>query len=117
AFGGARLVKSVGSAPHADKQGDTRERETGWGPVSSQAAADRLEDQVKRAVAQGATVVAGGKRNGNFFEPTVLTDITPENEIYREELFGPVAQVYRVQSEDEAGPPPQHTPLPPGLLP
>ncbi len=45
---------------------------------------------------------AGGKRNGNYFEPTVLTDITPENEIYREELFGPVAQVYRVSSEEEA---------------
>jgi succinate-semialdehyde dehydrogenase/glutarate-semialdehyde dehydrogenase len=65
-------------------------------------AADRLEDQVRRAVEQGARVVAGGKRNGNFFEPTVLTDITPENDAYREELFGPVAQVYRVSSEDEA---------------
>ena len=61
-----------------------------------------LEDQVRRAVEQGATVVAGGKRNGNYFEPTVLTDITPENDIYREELFGPVAQVYRVRSEEEA---------------
>jgi len=72
------------------------------GPLSSQVAADRLEDQVQRAVAQGATVVAGGKRTGNYFEPTVLTDITPENDIYREELFGPVASVYRVRSEDEA---------------
>jgi len=86
----------------AAKQGDPRERETDVGPLSSQVAADRLEDQVQRAVAQGATVVAGGKRNGNYFEPTVLTDITPENDVYREELFGPVAQVYRVQSEDEA---------------
>src|SRR5690349_14355966 len=84
------------------KQGDPRERGIDLGPLSSQVAADRLEDQVKRAVAQGATVVAGGKRNGNFFEPTVLTDITPENDVYREELFGPVAQVYRVKSEDEA---------------
>ena len=50
----------------------------------------------------GREVVAGGKRNGNYFEPTVLTDITPENDIYREELFGPVAQVYRVRSEEEA---------------
>jgi succinate-semialdehyde dehydrogenase/glutarate-semialdehyde dehydrogenase len=84
------------------KQGDPHERETECGPLSSQVAADRLEEQVTRAVAQGATVVAGGKRNGNYFEPTVLTDITPENDAYREELFGPVAQVYRVQSEDEA---------------
>ena len=82
--------------------GDPHERETELGPLSSQLAADRLEDQVGRAVEQGATVVAGGKRNGNYFEPTVLTDITPENDIYREELFGPVAQVYRVPSEEEA---------------
>ena len=86
----------------AVKQGDPRERETECGPLASQVAADRLEDQVRRAVEQGATVVAGGKRNGNYFEPTVLTDITPENDIYREELFGPVAQVYRVPSEEEA---------------
>jgi succinate-semialdehyde dehydrogenase/glutarate-semialdehyde dehydrogenase len=70
--------------------------------LSSQTAADRLEDQVKRAVEQGAKVVAGGNREGNFFEPTVLTDITPDNDAYREELFGPVAQVYRVSSEEEA---------------
>jgi NAD-dependent aldehyde dehydrogenases len=70
--------------------------------LSSQVAVERLEDQVTRAVEQGATVVAGGKRNGNYFEPTVLTDIRPDNDAYREELFGPVAQVYRVRSEDEA---------------
>ncbi len=46
--------------------------------------------------------MAGGERKGNFFSPTVLTDITPDNDAYREELFGPVAQVYRVSSEDEA---------------
>jgi succinate-semialdehyde dehydrogenase/glutarate-semialdehyde dehydrogenase len=84
------------------KQGDPRERGTEVGPLSSQLATDRLEDQVRRAIDQGATVVAGGKRDGNYFEPTVLTDVTPENDVYREELFGPVAQVYRVPSEEEA---------------
>src|SRR5256886_3601219 len=78
----------------AVKQGDPHERETEIGPLSSQVAADRLEDRVRRAVEQGATGVAGGMRNGNYFEPTVRADITPENDIYREELFGPVAQVY-----------------------
>jgi succinate-semialdehyde dehydrogenase / glutarate-semialdehyde dehydrogenase len=96
------FLEKFTAALTAVKQGDPRERETDVGPLSSQLAADRLEDQVKRAVEQGATVVAGGKRNGNFFEPTVLTDITPDNDVYREELFGPVAQVYRVQSEEEA---------------
>ena len=96
------FLEKFTAALTAVKQGDPRERGIECGPLSSELAADRLEDQVKRAIAQGATVVAGGKRNGNYFEPTVLTDITPENDIYREELFGPVAQVYRVQSEDEA---------------
>jgi len=96
------FLEKFTAALTAVKSGDPRERETDVGPLSSQVAADRLEDQVKRAVEQGATVVAGGKRNGNFFEPTVLTDVTPDNDVYREELFGPVAQVYRVQSEEEA---------------
>ena len=96
------FLEKFTAALTAVKQGDPRERETELGPLSSQLAADRLEDQVERAVNQGATVVAGGKRNGNYFEPTVLTDVTPENDVYREELFGPVAQVYRVPSEEEA---------------
>jgi succinate-semialdehyde dehydrogenase/glutarate-semialdehyde dehydrogenase len=96
------FLEKFTAALTAVKPGDPRERGTELGPLSSQIAADRLEEQVGRAVEQGATVVAGGKRNGNYFEPTVLTDITPENDAYREELFGPVAQVYRVQSEDEA---------------
>jgi succinate-semialdehyde dehydrogenase/glutarate-semialdehyde dehydrogenase len=96
------FLEKFTSALTAVKPGDPRERGTELGPLSSQIAADRLEDQVRRAVEQGAKVVAGGKRDGNFFEPTVLTDVTPENDAYREELFGPVAQVYRVSSEEEA---------------
>jgi succinate-semialdehyde dehydrogenase/glutarate-semialdehyde dehydrogenase len=96
------FLEKFTAALTAVKPGDPRERGTELGPLSSQVAADRLEDQVERAVEQGAKVVAGGKRDGNFFEPTVLTDVTPENDVYREELFGPVAQVYRVPSEEEA---------------
>src|SRR6476659_7189064 len=96
------FLEKFTAALTAVKPGDPNERETELGPLSSQLAADRLEEQVGRAVAQGATVVAGGKRDGNYFEPTVLTDVTPENDVYREELFGPVAQVYRVPSEEEA---------------
>ena len=72
------------------------------GPLSSSLATDRLVDQVDRAVAGGATIVAGGERRGNFYPSTVLTDIDPDNPAYREELFGPVASVYRVGSEEEA---------------
>jgi succinate-semialdehyde dehydrogenase/glutarate-semialdehyde dehydrogenase len=71
------------------------------GPLSSALAAERLEDQVQRAVAQGAKL-SGGGREGNFFSTGVLTGITPDNDAYHEELFGPVASVYRVGSEDEA---------------
>ncbi|MGH2861893.1 MAG: NAD-dependent succinate-semialdehyde dehydrogenase [Solirubrobacteraceae bacterium] len=83
--------------------GDPASAESAIGPLSSSIASERLDQQVKAAIAQGAKVAAGGgERDGNFYPPTVLTDITPENEAYREELFGPVAQVYRVSSEDEA---------------
>ncbi len=86
----------------ASKPGDPTAEDTEVGPLSSQTAADRLEDQVKRAIDNGAEVVVGGKRDGNFFEPTILTGIEPGDEASQEEFFGPVAQVYRVGSEDEA---------------
>ena len=82
--------------------GDGFAEDTTVGPLSSLAAADRLEDQVNRAVAQGATLVTGGTREGAFFQPTVLTDISRDNDIYREELFGPASSIYRVASEEEA---------------
>ncbi len=82
--------------------GDPTSDETAIGPLSSSTAAERLQDQLDRAISQGATVLVGGERNGNFFPTTVLTDVTEENDAYREEFFGPVATVYKVASEDEA---------------
>ncbi|HYC80729.1 MAG TPA: aldehyde dehydrogenase family protein, partial [Solirubrobacterales bacterium] len=84
------------------KPGDPSSEDTAVGPLSSETAADRLEDQVKRAIENGAEVVVGGKRDGNFFEPTILTGIKPGDEASQEEFFGPVAQVYKVGSEEEA---------------
>jgi succinate-semialdehyde dehydrogenase / glutarate-semialdehyde dehydrogenase len=84
------------------KTGDPTSAESEVGPLSSTVAADRLEDQVNRAIANGAEAVIGGKRDGNFFEPTVLTGIKPGDEASQEEFFGPVAQVYKVSSEEEA---------------
>ena len=72
------------------------------GPLSSSTAAERLQDQLDRAKAQGAEAILEGERKNNFFGTTVLTGISPENDVYREEFFGPVASVYRVSSEDEA---------------
>jgi succinate-semialdehyde dehydrogenase / glutarate-semialdehyde dehydrogenase len=81
---------------------DPKSEDTTLGPLSSETATERLADQVKRAVDQGATLVAGGGREGNFFQTTVLTGITKDNDAYTEEFFGPVASVYRVSSEEEA---------------
>jgi succinate-semialdehyde dehydrogenase/glutarate-semialdehyde dehydrogenase len=86
----------------ASKPGDPTAEDTAVGPLSSQTAADRLEEQVKKAVDNGAEIVVGGKRDGNYFEPTILTGIEPGDEASQEEFFGPVAQVYRVGSEEEA---------------
>ncbi len=82
--------------------GDPTSEDTEVGPLSSQTAADRLEDQVKRAIDNGAEVLVGGGRDGNYFEPTILTGIKPGDEASQEEFFGPVAQVYKVGSEEEA---------------
>jgi succinate-semialdehyde dehydrogenase / glutarate-semialdehyde dehydrogenase len=86
----------------ASKPGDPTAEGTEIGPLSSRAAADRLEEQVKKAVENGAEVLVGGKRDGNYFEPTILTGIKPGDEASQEEFFGPVAQVYKVNSEEEA---------------
>ncbi len=96
------FVERLGEVLGAVKPGDPSSSETAIGPVSSETAAQRLEEQVRRAVDRGATLLVGGRRDGNFFEPTLLTDISPDNDAYREEFFGPVAQVYRVASEEEA---------------
>jgi succinate-semialdehyde dehydrogenase / glutarate-semialdehyde dehydrogenase len=89
----------------AIRPGDPSDPATQLGPLSSRRAADRLAGQVADAVAKGARVVAGAGRiagAGAFFAPTVLTDVTPDMRAYREELFGPVAVVYRVKDDDEA---------------
>ncbi|OBA93108.1 succinate-semialdehyde dehydrogenase [Mycolicibacterium fortuitum] len=74
----------------------------GIAPLSSELAAERLEQQVKMAVAQGAELKSAGERRGAFYPPAVLTGVTEDNDVYRQELFGPVAVVYKAGSEDEA---------------
>ncbi|MFL9655128.1 NAD-dependent succinate-semialdehyde dehydrogenase [Streptomyces sp. PB17] len=74
----------------------------GLTPLSSVAAAEYLEEQVERAVTDGATFVSARQREGAYFPPGVLTGVSPTSASATEELFGPVATVYRVGSEDEA---------------
>jgi succinate-semialdehyde dehydrogenase/glutarate-semialdehyde dehydrogenase len=96
------FLEKFTAAMTASSTGDPTADDCQIGPLSSSTAAERLQDQLDRAIKGGATVVAGGERSGNFFSPMVLTDVTPGNDAYREELFGPVAVVYRVGSEEEA---------------
>ncbi len=84
------------------KVGDPLADDTVLGPLSSLVAAERLAEQVDKAVAQGANLVTGGVRDGAFYPGTVLTGVTPEMDAYREEFFGPVGVVYRVADEAEA---------------
>ena len=71
-------------------------------PLSSDRAAQTLARQVEAAVEQGAQLASEGDRNGNFFPPGVLTGVRPDNEVYKQELFGPVAMAFKVSSEEEA---------------
>ncbi|GGY11798.1 NADP-dependent succinic semialdehyde dehydrogenase [Streptomyces hiroshimensis] len=87
--------------------GDPMEEATDVGPLASEQGRADLEELVDDAVRRGATAVCGGRRpkerpKGWFYEPTVLTGITPDMRIHREEAFGPVATVYRVDGVDEA---------------
>ena len=85
--------------------GDPMQPGTELGPLSSEEAADKIVDQIKRAVDGGAEILLGGKRLdqiGAFMEPTVITNMLPDNPVYHEEFFGPVAVFFKVKNEQEA---------------
>ncbi len=97
----AKLAQAVSQL----KVGDGLKGETQQGPLINQAAVQKVEGHISDAVAQGAKVVCGGKRHalgGTFFEPTILTDVTASMRIASEETFGPVAPLFRFQTEAEA---------------
>lgn len=86
------------------KIGDPLDPETTLAPLSSADALEKLTKQVDKAVAHGATVLTGGKpieHAGNFYEPTILENISRDNPAWYEEFFGPVAQIYVAKDEDE----------------
>ncbi len=84
------------------RPGDPIEESTALGPLSSAAAADRLQAQIDRATAEGAVAVGSGERSGTYFAPVVLTNVTADNGAYNEEFFGPVAVIHRADSEEQA---------------
>ena len=100
-----RFLDRFQTALAALSAGDPMDEATTLGPLSTEAALLHLLDQVKRAVAHGATVVMGGeriKRPGAFMQPTILANIKPDNPAFRDEFFGPVVLFFRVKNEDEA---------------
>ena len=96
-----RFVQGMNSL----RVGDPLKAESQVGPIATAAALTHLEDQVLSAVTAGARVVTGGARligRGNYFEPTVLSDLPRTAPVYREEIFGPVALVFRARDLNDA---------------
>jgi succinate-semialdehyde dehydrogenase / glutarate-semialdehyde dehydrogenase len=97
------LLERVAVRFAALRVGDPLEPATDVGPLISAEAAERVDAQVAATLSAGARLVGGGNRDGNFFAPTVLSNVTPAMEIARDlEVFGPVLPVIAVRSEDEA---------------
>ncbi|MGR0185816.1 NADP-dependent succinate-semialdehyde dehydrogenase [Azospirillum aestuarii] len=95
----AEAVKALKVGPGLTTEGAQQ------GPLIDMAAVEKVEDHIRDATEKGARVVLGGKRHelgGSFFEPTILADVTPAMKVAREETFGPVAPLFRFETEEEA---------------
>jgi len=99
------FAKKLAAAVAKLKVGDGLKGETHQGPLIDMKAVAKVEEHIADAVGKGARIAVGGKRHalgGSFFEPTVLTDVTTDMVITKEETFGPVAPLYRFKTEQEA---------------
>jgi succinate-semialdehyde dehydrogenase/glutarate-semialdehyde dehydrogenase len=99
------FVEKLAAASQKLKVGPGLEEGTQQGPLIDEKAVAKVEEFIKDATAKGAKVVAGGKRHalgGSFFEPTVISEAKPNMMFMKEEIFGPVAPVFRFKTEDEA---------------
>jgi len=99
------FASKLTAAVEAMKVGNGVEENVVQGPLINAAGVEKVQEHVEDAVSKGAKVVAGGQRHalgGNFFQPTVLTDVTPEMIVAREETFGPISPLFRFKTEEEA---------------
>ena len=97
----AKLAKKLGKM----KVGNGMSKDTDLGPMINNDAVKSVEKHIADATEKGARILLGGKRHdmgGNFFEPTILTDATTEMLLANEEIFGPVAALFRFETDDEA---------------
>jgi len=92
-----KLANKANSLPYGDPRGQVV-----LGSLVSEQAADRMDELMKDAIAKGAKLVAGGKRTGTIWSATLLDHVNPQMKIYREESFGPVKSIIRVDGDDEA---------------
>ena len=99
-----RFTGKLAEASAALKVGNGLEEGISTGPLIDIRAVEKVESHIQDAVTKGARVVVGGGRHsngGNFFEPTVLADVTPEMIVSKEETFGPLAPVYRFETDED----------------
>ncbi len=99
------FVEKLSAAASALTVGNGLEGDVMQGPLIDMAAVEKVEEHIADALAGGARLLAGGKRHAlgrTFFEPTVLADVTPAMKVANEETFGPVAPVFRFETEEEA---------------
>jgi succinate-semialdehyde dehydrogenase/glutarate-semialdehyde dehydrogenase len=99
------FAEKLGAALAARKVGDGLGDGTDFGPLIEPQAVEKVEDHIADAISKGAKVTHGGTRHqlgGLFFEPTIVTGVTQEMKVASEETFGPVAPLFRFETEDEA---------------
>ena len=88
------------------KVGDAMNEDTDIGPLAAQRQLNLLKEQVQDAVEKGATIVCGGKEpdglSGAYFEPTIITDVTPDMRVWNEEVFGPVLPIVKFSTYEQA---------------
>lgn len=82
--------------------GDKYNETVTFGAMAREDLAVELENQLQKSIAKGATIIAGGKRNGAFFEPTIVTNVTVDMPVFNEETFGPLAAIMPFKTIDEA---------------
>jgi len=93
-----KLVAKVGRL----KVGDPRERDTVIGPLITAKQCKFIDGQITDAKGKGAKVLCGGSHDGQYFQPTVLTDVTTDMSVYYEESFGPVVAIYKARNAEDA---------------
>ena len=99
------FAEKLAAAVEKMRIGDGLQGETEQGPLIDMAAVEKVEEHIQDAVSKGAKVISGGSRHdlgGTFFQPTVLAEVNTDMKVTKEETFGPVAPLYRFDTEEQA---------------